>query len=480
VDKATETGATTVYLRGIGGREPNWYNVNGEVRIHGSVRHVIGLGFGRVIGGPEGRFVVDDRSAPVVKFQHLQAFGGRGVTYENRSQACAMAVESCDGLILGTGAGDIFITDCPAGIELRSAKQRAWARQLNPEGSSDIGLVRNHGGKLWVLGVKHEGAGVRFWNDNGGQTEVFGMFNYGPGVSADDTRPIVHNDNSPFCLLGVREIVFGGNAFPVKVCEVRANQVKTLEGGGWIGWAMYSGWTPSQRTQPPAVAWPTLRPDGESFLEPVSVTGRTTTPGATLRYTIDGSEPTDQSPVLPEPLVLTTSATLKVRGFAPGRPPSATRTAEFKQLVPRRADASDRVARQVAYSYYELERPADALPDFSKLQPAARGVVATLDLSPRRRDQNFAIRYTGWFDAPADGVYTFYTTSDDSSRLWIGEELVVDNDGLHAAQTRSQRIALQAGPHPFTVGYQQGGGEFLLRVDVEGPGMARRALTGLK
>jgi hypothetical protein len=149
-------------------------------------------------------------------------------------------------------------------------------------------------------------------------------------------------------------------------------------------------------------------------------------------------------------------------------------------LVLRPADANDRVARQVAYSYYELERPADALPDFSKLQPAASGLVEALDLSPRRRDQNFAIRYTGSFQARADGVHTFYTTSDDGSRLWIGDALVVDNDGLHAAQTRSGRIALQAGLHAFTVGYQQGGGEFVLRVEVEGPGLTRRALSGLK
>jgi hypothetical protein len=67
------------------------------------------------------------------------------------------------------------------------------------------------------------------------------------------------------------------------------------------------------------------------------------------------------------------------------------------------------------------------------------------------------------------------------SATWIirAISLVVDNDGLHAAQTRSGRIALQAGPHAFTVGYQQGGGEFVLRVEVDGPGLARRVLTGL-
>jgi hypothetical protein len=476
VDRAAETGATTVYLRGIGGREPNWYNVNGEVRIHGCVRHFIGLGFGRIIGGPEGRFVVDDRSASVVKFQHLQAFGGRGVTYENRSRACAMAVESCDGLILGTGEGDIFITDCPASVELRSPKQQAWARQLNPEGTSDIGLVRNHGGKLWVLGVKHEGAGVRFWNDNGGRTEVFGMFNYGPGVSADDTRPIIHNDNSPFCLMGAREIVFGGNAFPVKVREIRGNEIRPIQDGGWIGWAMYSGWSSSQLSGPALVALPSLHPAGDSFLDSISITGSTTTTGATLRHTLDGTEPVASSPVLPTPLVINSSATLKVKGFAADRQPGATRTAEFTKLVPRPADRARAPDADFSCDYYELPGIPDRLPDFAALKPASTGTVAAIDPAPRKRDQNFALRFTGWFTAPADGLYTFHTTSDDGSRLWIGDTLVVDNDGAHPAQTRSGRIALKAGTHPFTVGYQQGGGEFSLRVEVEGPGWQRQEL----
>ncbi len=68
-----------------------------------------------------------------------------------------------------------------------------------------------------------------------------------------------------------------------------------------------------------------------------------------------------------------------------------------------------------------------------------------IDLAPRKRDRNFALRFTGWFDAPADDLYTFHITSDDGSRLWIGDTLAVDNDGAHAAQTRSGRSALQAG-----------------------------------
>lgn len=238
MDAAAAAGKTVVYLRGIGGGDPNWYDVKGDVRVHGSVRLVIGLGFGRVIGGESGRFIVDDRSAPVVKFMHLQAFGGRPPAVENRSATNALVVESCDLRVVGAGGGDIFVTDCPSRIELRSPRQSCWARQLNPEGDSDTGLVVNHGGRLWALGVKHEGRGVRFLTDRGGQTEILGLFNYAPDIAANDRRPAFDVQDAALSAAGVREISFG-NPFPVKARERRGEDVRLEEGGGWIGWALF-------------------------------------------------------------------------------------------------------------------------------------------------------------------------------------------------------------------------------------------------
>ncbi len=51
VDAAAKAGKTVVYLRGCGGYDPNWHTVDGEVKVHGSVRWVIGLGWARVLGG---------------------------------------------------------------------------------------------------------------------------------------------------------------------------------------------------------------------------------------------------------------------------------------------------------------------------------------------------------------------------------------------------------------------------------------------
>ncbi len=63
------------------------------------------------------------------------------------------------------------------------------------------------------------------------------------------------------------------------------------------------------------VAQPSASPGGGSFTSPQTVTLATATPGATLRYTLDGSDPGPTSTAYSAPFVVNTSATLKARGF---------------------------------------------------------------------------------------------------------------------------------------------------------------------
>ncbi|MBY0455772.1 MAG: hypothetical protein K2V38_00385, partial [Gemmataceae bacterium] len=245
IDAAAKAGKTVVYLRGCGGGDPNWYTVDGEIKVHGSVRFVLGLGWARVLGGKDGRFVVTDDSAEVVKFQNLDAFGGGPVWLENRSAKKTLVAESCGVRILGTGTGDIFATDCPALVDLRKPGQKMWCRQLNPEGDSDEGLVKNAGADLWILGMKFEGRGVRVRTEKGGRTEAFGVFNYGPGIKEGDVRPAFDVIDGSLGVYGLRELAFGGNCFRTKVREKRGDKTLTLgddKEGGWIGWSAYRGW----------------------------------------------------------------------------------------------------------------------------------------------------------------------------------------------------------------------------------------------
>ena len=246
IDAAAMAKKTVVYLRGIGGGDPNCYNVNGEVKVHGTVRFIVGLGFGRIIGnGDKGRFVVSNASAPLVKFQNIDSFGGTPVILENQSSSKTLIVESCGVKILGTSTGDIFATDCPSLVELTHASQKMWARQLNPEGDSDVGLVQNNGADLWALGVKTEGKGIRFATRNGGRTEILGMFVYGSGIEKNDLRPLFDIENASFSIAGMREIAFDVPTWNVKVREKRQNEIQSLgvdKEGGWIGWSLYCGW----------------------------------------------------------------------------------------------------------------------------------------------------------------------------------------------------------------------------------------------
>ena len=76
------------------------------------------------------------------------------------------------------------------------------------------------------------------------------------------------------------------------------------------------------------------------------------------------------------------------------------------------------------------------------------------------------------------GVYTFSTTSDDASDIWLNRSRIVDSDGLHDPIECSRSVALSAGVYPITINYLQRGGEAVLSVSMEGPGMAKRVVTG--
>ena len=186
--------------------------------------------------------------------------------------------------------------------------------------------------------------------------------------------------------------------------------------------------------------------------------------------TVDGSEPTLQSPVYSQPLVLTETTTVKVRAFKGDTPVGSTISSVCAKLPVRPADPKVDVVPGLAYAYYE--ESMNRLPDFSKLTPAAKGMVARPDLSPKKRDENYALHFTGYIQVPAAGLYQFSLASDDGSRFLIGNQIVVDADGVHAMGTLQGRIALQAGMHACTIDYFQGGGGAGLELSWSGPNLA--------
>ena len=186
-----------------------------------------------------------------------------------------------------------------------------------------------------------------------------------------------------------------------------------------------------------------------------------------LRYTLTGDTPIADSPLAIGPIPITETCTLQARAFRAGQPVSGVRARSFEKVAPRQAQALAAREPGLHYDYYEGDW--SAVPDFAQLASVKRGVVSELTVEPRDRAEHFAFRYRGLIEVPRDGMYRFSTTSDDGSRLWIGEELVVDNDGLHSARRADGWIALAAGPHEITVAYFEKSGGDSLEVEWQVP-----------
>lgn len=145
-----------------------------------------------------------------------------------------------------------------------------------------------------------------------------------------------------------------------------------------------------------------------------------------------------------------------------------------RTFAPMQAQKVEHAMPGLRYAYYE--GAWEALPDFATLQPVAEGVCAQPALSVRQNDVNFGLRFTGYIEAPRGGMYTFYLRSNDGSRMYLGDELIVNNDGPHRMETRGGVAVLRPGLHPVTIEYFQMGLDLGLEVSWEGPGIKQELI----
>jgi hypothetical protein len=137
---------------------------------------------------------------------------------------------------------------------------------------------------------------------------------------------------------------------------------------------------------------------------------------------------------------------------------------------------------------YYIRPGSWSLPDFSRLQPVGVIYTTKLNVPPQNwsfgfpgvtdRFEWFSIDYRGRFWVSLPGNYDFALTSDDGSKLYIDETMVINNDLQHPAQTEFRRIRLNCGIHNIRVSYFQGPRNMLaLVLSVSGGGKQRRIFS---
>ena len=131
----------------------------------------------------------------------------------------------------------------------------------------------------------------------------------------------------------------------------------------------------------------------------------------------------------------------------------------------------------LAYEYYEYESTKKSFPGFDDLDPIETGVTASFSFHEiDHRDKYFAVKFSGYIYAPDDGTYTFYTRSDDGTRLYLDDELLVDNWGKHDPKTKHEDVTLDEGIHKIALEYTQFSGGTYLSARWSGPSVTTKEI----
>ena len=208
---------------------------------------------------------------------------------------------------------------------------------------------------------------------------------------------------------------------------------------------------PYSLSKEPVVSTPAL-PEGLSlFKESLDLVLSSRTEGAAIHYTLDGSEPTQDSPLYTGPVQLDHSALIRARAFKAGMKPSPEAFALATKAEYFPAAKVGALKNGCRYTYHQGEFAWAA--DVKKSPVKGSGVMKSPSIAGAPDEDHFGYIFTGYIDIPADGIWSFALTSDDGAILEIDGQLVVNNDGSHSAITTMGRIPLLKGMHAYRLVY---------------------------
>jgi len=190
-----------------------------------------------------------------------------------------------------------------------------------------------------------------------------------------------------------------------------------------------------------------------------------------IRYTTDGSKPAAASPKMQEENTIQNSVDIAIRSFCVRNRYDTTLHAHYTYGEP--LQPVDKPASIVPggwrYTYYEGHW--DSLPDFAALTPAKTGVAdKDFTFGKLPRQNNFALQVYGYIDIKQDGYYTFLLTSDDGAKLFIGNRLIINENGSHFRLQRSFMVPLKKGFYPVKMEYFQTWADLALDISYIPPG----------
>ena len=179
--------------------------------------------------------------------------------------------------------------------------------------------------------------------------------------------------------------------------------------------------------------------------------------GSRIYYTLDGSAPNKSSLLYDKTFTLAKDAVVKAVAVSDGSLQSGI---VEKKVSVYAWQASEKVkgALQNGLRAQVFELKPGSVNDLEGRSPVSTGITDKVGLKALTRRENVGLRVDGYIRIPEDARYQFYLSSDDGSRLWIDDQVIIDHDGMHGNDEKEGAAALRKGLHKIRVDFIQATG----------------------
>ncbi|MDX2414803.1 MAG: PA14 domain-containing protein [Bacteroidales bacterium] len=208
---------------------------------------------------------------------------------------------------------------------------------------------------------------------------------------------------------------------------------------------------------------PALKSECRIFTDSYLVELYTNLPDSKIYYTLDGSDPDSESSLYTAPKELNSSSDLNVIQIHPSGKSRIKKYIITKVELQDGQDAEE-TTKGLNCSIYEGKWTE--LPDFKLEEAISTNISLTVSTKAGDNNDNMGLVFEGYLKIEEDGIYGLWLNSDDGSRLYLNDEHVIENDGVHGMREVSNYMALANGYHKIRIEYFQGTGglglEFLI------------------
>jgi hypothetical protein len=175
------------------------------------------------------------------------------------------------------------------------------------------------------------------------------------------------------------------------------------------------------------------------------------TPDVVIRYTLDGTEPNENSTLYEEPFTITDNCDLCIRAFKEGMQPSPVFKCHAFPVEYLPAVSAGSLTQGCRYTYHRGTFMNVAQVKASPV--VSEGTLPAPSIKGATDADHFGFIFSGYLDIPADGLWEFAVTSDDGAVLELDGRLVVNGDGSHANFKATGHVGLRKGLHSFRLPY---------------------------